>query len=246
MNDLTNNIYGRLKVIHRAEDYISPKGKHYVKWHCLCECGNEIDVMARSLISGNTKSCGCLHKETMRNIMSNNRESNIWIEDNDIYWFIDKRNIKGCISKEDYERCNKYYWSSRWNPHTKSYYFFTKIDYKVIPMGRFILSVEDKDKRVDHINHETTNNTRDNLRIVTNSENTMNRNINSNNTSGVTGVNFEKSSRKWIARIQVDGKRIRLGYFAHFEDAVKARKEAEEKYFGKYSYDNSMRYTNGQ
>ena len=32
-----------------------------------------------------------------------------------------------------------------------------------------------------------------------------------------------------------------LGYYGNFEDAVKARKEAEEKYFGEYSYDNSMK-----
>lgn len=245
MNDLTNQIFGRLRVIHRAEDYVSPQGKHYTKWHCLCECGNEVDVAARGLVSGNTKSCGCIHKETMSKICSENRKSNMWTKSDDIYWFVDDNGIQGCISECDYERCKQYYWTARWNPHTKSYYFFSKINYKFIPMGRFILSVNETNKRVDHISHETTNNTRNNLRIVTNTENTMNRNINSNNTSGATGVNFEKSSGKWVARIQVNGKRIRLGAFDNLDKAIKARKEAEEKYFGEYSYDNSMRMANG-
>ena len=40
-------------------------------------------------------------------------------------------------------------------------------------------------------------------------------------------------------------KAINLGYFDTFEEALKTRKLAEEKYFGTYSYDNSMRYANG-
>ena len=72
----------------------------------------------------------------------------------------------------------------------------------------------------------------------------MNRTVNINNTSGVTGVHFNKGINEWVARIQVNGVRIQLGSFPNFEEAVKARKDAEEKYFGEYSYDNSMRYTN--
>ncbi len=46
----------------------------------------------------------------------------------------------------------------------------------------------------------------------------------------------------WYSQIKVKGqKRITLGYFNDFDDAVKARKNAEEKYFGEYSYDNSIK-----
>ena len=61
------------------------------------------------------------------------------------------------------------------------------------------------------------------------------------NTSGVTGVCFDKRINKWYAQIKVKNKkRITLGYFTNFEEAVVARKEAEQKYFGEYSYDNSL------
>ena len=63
----------------------------------------------------------------------------------------------------------------------------------------------------------------------------------SNNTSGHKGVTFDKSRNKWMAHIKLNGKHKTLGRFVKFEDAVKARKEAEEKYFGEYSYDNSMK-----
>ena len=56
--DITGNRYGKLTV-----QYLQPERKRKLKvWHCLCDCGNEIDVVQSSLTSGNTKSCGCLQK----------------------------------------------------------------------------------------------------------------------------------------------------------------------------------------
>lgn len=56
--DETNNKYGRLTVLYRANT--KKKGTY---WHCRCDCGNEIDVLGSSLRNGNTKSCGCLKHE---------------------------------------------------------------------------------------------------------------------------------------------------------------------------------------
>ena len=63
--DLTNKIFGRLTVLGRAEDYISPKGKKSSQWWCICDCPqhNIIKVRITNLTSGNTKSCGCLNNE---------------------------------------------------------------------------------------------------------------------------------------------------------------------------------------
>jgi hypothetical protein len=52
-----------------------------------------------------------------------------------------------------------------------------------------------------------------------------------NNTSGVKGVSWNKEKNAWDAYINIHGRRIRLGRYANFEDAVKARKRAEEEYF---------------
>ncbi len=59
--DLTGQVFGRLTVMSYAGDYISPKGSCMARWHCKCVCGNEVDVLARSLKCGDTKSCGCLN-----------------------------------------------------------------------------------------------------------------------------------------------------------------------------------------
>lgn len=52
-----------------------------------------------------------------------------------------------------------------------------------------------------------------------------------NNTSGVKGVSWDKGREAWDTYINIHGKRIHLGRYAKFEDAVKARKRAEEEYF---------------
>ena len=70
----------------------------------------------------------------------------------------------------------------------------------------------------------------------------MNHKVFSTNKSGYTGVYFAKNMNAWCAKIMVNYEDIILGYFTEKEDAVRARKEAEEKYFGKWSYDNSQKY----
>lgn len=60
--DLIGKKFGKLMVIERANDYISPKGKHLVKWLCHCECGNNLITNGANLKRGFTRSCGCLPK----------------------------------------------------------------------------------------------------------------------------------------------------------------------------------------
>ena len=59
--DLTGQKFGRLTVIERADN--TKQGQ--AKWLCQCDCGRKTVVMGKSLRNGNTKSCGCLQKETI-------------------------------------------------------------------------------------------------------------------------------------------------------------------------------------
>lgn len=84
-----------------------------------------------------------------------------------------------------------------------------------------------------HIDHEDgirSNNVFSNLRDVPRSENAKNLKFYENNTSGHMGVHFKKKSKTWAAYISAHGKRIGLGSYSTFEEAVCARKEAEVKY----------------
>lgn len=64
----------------------------------------------------------------------------------------------------------------------------------------------------------------------------------SNNSSGCVGVSFDNSKQKWRAEIWLKGKRIHLGWFKNYDDAVRKRQEAEEEYFGEWSYKNSQKH----
>ena len=93
---------------------------------------------------------------------------------------------------------------------------------------------------VDHINHDTADNRRTNLRVVTQSQNMQNAVVSTRNTSTVPGVNWDEKMHKWHARINFNKQTVELGYYSDFFDAVAARKAGEENYYGEHSYDNSM------
>lgn len=95
------------------------------------------------------------------------------------------------------------------------------------------LSPEDR-RRVDHINGNGLDNRRSNLRIADAAQNGWNRTkLNKNNKSGVHGVRAIGSS--WSAHIFVRRKSIHLGTFKTLEEAAKARRRAEKKYFGEFA-----------
>ncbi len=55
--------YGRLTIIKEVEPHIQPSNKTIRKFNCLCECGNETNVLLDNLRNNNTRSCGCYNKE---------------------------------------------------------------------------------------------------------------------------------------------------------------------------------------
>lgn len=113
---------------------------------------------------------------------------------------------------------------------------------KTIKFHRLVMGVTDPSVQVDHKNHpprheHKKDNRKSNLEIVTQSENSQNRSLALNNTSGVVGVGWNKREQAWKAYIKINQKQIHLGTFHNKEDAIKARKEAEIKYFGDHRYD---------
>lgn len=86
---------------------------------------------------------------------------------------------------------------------------------------------------VDHKDGNPLNNRRENLRVCTYAQNCFNKRMSSKNTSGKTGV--IRRRKKWVASIHVNDRRIHLGSFDRFEDAVEARLAGEVNYFGEYA-----------
>lgn len=109
-------------------------------------------------------------------------------------------------------------------------YASTKVDGKQVAAHRFISKPND-DELVDHINRNKKDNRKCNLRNTDKSVNAFNCKRRTTNKSGVTGVWYRKDTNKWCAEIKKDNKKISLGCYENIEDAVKARKKAEELYY---------------
>lgn len=130
------------------------------------------------------------------------------------------------VDVEDIDRLIKYKWRlGTWG------YASCNIDGKNILMQRFIMNEFDSNHIVDHINRDTLDNRKSNLRIVDKSMNAINAGLRTNNTSGVTGVSWNKNAKAWRVYINYKGKRIELGYEKDFNDAVVLRLNAENQYY---------------
>lgn len=137
---------------------------------------------------------------------------------------------KAVIDLEDVERCNEIKWSvGKFGSPYDMYYLVAR----GLTFHRFIMDAP-KGMDVDHIDGDTMNNRKENLRICTRQQNSMNRKMNIRNKSGYKGVIWDKRTSKWMAYIMVNYKFKNLGYHINIEDAVVARSIAEEKYFGEY------------
>ena len=105
---------------------------------------------------------------------------------------------------------------------------------KIFYMHRLIMNAP-KGKQVDHINGNTLDNTRSNLRICSSSENLCNRKAPRQNTSGFKGVSWFERDKKWRARIGAKCKQKTIGYFDTKEEAAKAYDLMAKKLHGSFA-----------
>ena len=241
--DLTGKTFGRLTVIKQTDDYISPNGTHYARWLCKCSCeeNNIIKVLTQSLKSKNTQSCGCLQREIMIDVGKASKQYNTYDLDSKNYGIGYTQNGEEFwFDKEDYDKIKGYCWC--YNSSNGYLVSESSNSNKHVLLHRLVMGVDNDNIVVDHKNHPSKNehkidNRKENLRICTQSQNSMNRSLSKNNKSGVTGVCFDKRRNKWLSYIKINQKQIRLGHFDNLDDAIKTRKMAEIKYFGDYRYD---------
>ena len=147
------------------------------------------------------------------------------------------------LDKEDVDRINQYQWNIFKVKQKNKDVYYASTSNKSLPsthrlLHRLILLTV-KGKQCDHIDGNTLDTRKFNLRECTQDENLKNRKKPCTNKSGVKGVYWADSLKtpKWLASIKVNNKSYHLGYYDKFEDAVEARKQAEIKYQGEFSRD---------
>lgn len=216
--DLTGQRFGRLEVIGR-EGNIDGKAT----WKCVCDCGNKTVVRGESLRRGETLSCGCLHTEVIKQVctvhgMSKSKIHKTWRglfqrcenPNSSHYERYGGRGIRICEEwKGEHGFINFYEWAMK-NGYSD-------------------------DLTIDRIDNNKGYSP-DNCRWIPHIDNCHNRNARKDSTTGYPGVQkrIMRTGRiKYRANITAKGERFNLGHFDTLEEAIKARKEAEIKYWGK-------------
>lgn len=215
--DMTGRVCERLTV--KEFDRIENKRTY---WICECECGKIVSVEGNKLRSGHTKSCGCYNADRIKKQRKFNEYE---IINGYVKVKLNDKNYMLC-DIEDWERFKGHYW------------FINDTGYAVcetMKTGtlRFhkLVTGTTAEVIIDHINRNKLDNRKQNLRIANKKVNSINRDLQSNNTTGHAGVHFNKNNGKWNARVKVNGKVIWLGSFQTKEEAIAARQAGEEKYY---------------
>ena len=229
--DLTGKRFGRLVVIEKSESTQDKK----VRWLCQCDCGNQCIVRATCLLRKDfTKSCGCIKREvaseTYKKIGTNSKKHNIYDLTGEFGIGYTLKGEEFYFDLEDYNKIKDYCWNAHIN----------QFGYKSLEARQGEKNVKFQwlvlGKNYDHANRNSLDNRKSNLRKANLQENNRNHSLRKDNTSGISGVNWNKRRNKWCARINNNDKeRISLGYFDDIKDAIIARLQAEKKYYGEFA-----------
>lgn len=165
------------------------------------------------------------------------------LDGNDVALLSLPHDLWAIIDKLDLPSVVNYDWYPRWNNQSRTFY----VQYghwedcdgvrrkRTVQLHRLLMQATANIK-IDHINGNGLDNRRSmNLRFATDAQNGSNRHrLDPNNTSGRTGVHWHTRNHKWTANIGYADRLIHLGSFETFEEAVRAREEAEIHYHGEF------------
>lgn len=151
---------------------------------------------------------------------------------NEFHTMIDTEDLPKLINYE-------YSWSVKMHPVNKEWYTFTKVvkedgSKSTTMLQSFLLDTKGSNIHIDHINHDTLDNRKCNLRITSVSENLRNRKgKNITNKSGYRNVCWDGFS--WIVTLRVNGKQTCLGRFKDVDEAGTFAEKMRQKYYGEFA-----------
>lgn len=209
--------FNRLTVIEEGE-----KRGNFQYYLCRCECGEIKNVRMYDLLNNATKSCGCLRRETIltqskTHGMSGTRFYNIWSDmkqrcqnkNNVNYKNYGGRGVNICERWQKFENFKEDMYES-YLKHVKKH--------------------GETETTIDRINN-SGNYEQNNCRWATKKVQSTNRRLYKNNSSGCSGVKWNKKARKWESSININGERKHLGTYEDKEMAIKARLAYESMYY---------------
>lgn len=180
------------------------------------------------------KSCLPCKADPRRTVVS---KDIFYIEDEPCRWIALTQNQKTIVSESDYVYLSQWYWYASYDPSIKGFYATRKVCRKSFTMHRQIMG---KSKKfIDHKNHNTLDNRRNNLRFATVSQSSANERKPSTNTSGYKGVYTRNGGRTWRVIITKNRKNIHPGKrFPTAKEAAYAYDDLARQLFGEFAHAN--------
>jgi hypothetical protein len=139
------------------------------------------------------------------------------------------------VDDEDYELLSRYKWQAHMN--RSAYRPMGNVNGKMVRMSRFIMQAP-KGIEVDHINGNSLDNRRCNLRLATRSQNAANSRRHKDNAGRYKGVYKQTRNDTYIARVYYQGRYIHLGTYSTDEEAARAYDDKAREVFGEYAKTN--------
>lgn len=214
--DLTGQRFGRLVALS-----IDHKKKGQAYWLCQCDCGNQHVVRQSHLTSGRIRSCGCLYKGKKRGTSRPPK----YIVRGDYVQGTDFKGNRFFFSLQDFDLVRPYNWYCNHDG-----YVVARIKGKNRTMHTLILGAFG----IDHINQDKADNRRENIRRVTACENASNRQK-CMGMQPAMGVYWLPRNCRYIANITYRHRRINLGLYKEYDDALRARLIAEAYYLREFA-----------
>lgn len=213
----------RVKVLYRTKQN---KIKNWM-WMCECQCEKKthFEVSGGNLLSGHSLSCGCL----MKDLIKQRKKKNKYEFFDDYVVGYTQKGTPFYVDLQDYDKIKDIYWFE-----TTEWTNMKRLN-GVINGKRVRQHVYLGFQNHDHIDKNELNNRRSNLRKCSQRENNFNKGIKCTNTSGIIGVHWCKERSLWLATLKIDDVYKLHKRFKEKDDAIKARLEAEAKYFGEYA-----------
>lgn len=150
------------------------------------------------------------------------------------------------IDSDDLERVSLH----KWHTHRGTAGYFYACTFTATTNGtrqrillhRYINATPDQ-YETDHINGDTLDNRKSNLRTATRSQNQHNSKLRKDNKSGYKGVGWHKATMKWRVRINKDGENVFTAYFDDIKDAARAYNTEAFALFGEFAKLNKIKET---
>lgn len=206
--------------------------------YCQCGCGQKTRLAPNTnapakIFKGEPYRFVKYHAARVRDVGHYKTRRGGYINSNGDIVIVLTKGLEAIVSPEDGDLI-EYNWSA----HKRNAYYYAARS-QGITIHQTVLSralgrdLKDDDL-VDHINGDTLDNRRSNLRLATVAQNNLNCTRRKDNTSGYKGVKKDKRSLKWSARIWANGKRLHLGTFNTPEEAYQAYCDASKLYHGEF------------